>query len=323
MKQLLCLLVLALACSTPDNTPPVVDSLRPPDGATGIARNTSIRAVFSKAMDRPSAEAALSISPAVAGAFTWPDDRTMLFTPSALLDSLTEYAVTLRAEAHDLTGRAINAELTNRFTTGATARSARIVMFGRSVLEAWFYHWGWDGQEATPVSRTRFELHHRNLVGPDGGGANTIADFRQQVSALSVADSPAVFFKLCFVDFAGGDSAEAQANLDRNSRLVDSLAAIVAGRGLRLIVGNALPVTESEHDAWRYWNHARYNAYLAALAQASPGRVLVLDLYNVLTNPVTRCILPAYRTGANDAHPNAAGYDALDPVLDELLEENF
>lgn len=315
--------LLLLACRTPDTTGPSVVTFSPTAGATNVARNASVRVVFSEAMARAAAESALTVVPAVPGNFEWPDDGTMVFTPIQPLDSFAAYNVTVGTGACDIAGNALVADRTWSFTTGATARSATFVMFGRSVLEGWFYHWGWDGQELSAVTRSRFDLYHRYLTGPEDNGANTIADFRQQVNALDVTDNPAVFFKLCFIDFAGGDSAEAQANLARNERLVDSLYAIVSGRGLRVIVGNALPVTESEHDAWRYWNHARYNAYINQLAQAHPDSVFVLDLYGIFTDPATGCIRHEYRTGVDDAHPNAAGYSALDPALDELLEQHF
>ena len=323
MKRRSVLLLTLLACGA-DRVAPTVSQTLPPDGYSNIVRNVTVTVYFSEAMDEAATAAALSISPPVAGTTSWFASRNLSFTPEIPLDSFTEYTFTVGTGARDLAGNALASPYSFRFTTGASTRLATMFyLFGRSVLETWFYHWGWDGDSAAPVCRSRFKLFHRYLAGPEGDGANTIADFRQQVGGFSAADSPVVFFKLCFVDFAGGDSAEAQANLDRNSRLVDSLAAIVAGRGLRLIIGNALPVTETEHDAWRYWNHVRYNARLAALAQANPGRIFVLDLYGTLTDPATGCIRHQYRTGESDAHPNAAGYWALDPVFDELLEENF
>jgi lysophospholipase L1-like esterase len=290
---------------------------------TNVARNTTIRVMFSEEMNQASCEDAFSIEPEAAGTFSW-QGQWMAFAPAAPLDSLVQYTVTVSTAACDLAGHHTLVDNVRRFTTGAESRYATVVMFGRSVLEGWFYHWDWDGQEQTPVERLRFTLRHRYLVGPEDNGANTIADFRQQVSALNAADSPAVFAKLCFIDFAGGDSAEAQANLDRNERLIDSLLAIVVNeRGLRLVLGNALPVTEAEHDAWRYWNHTRYNSYLTAAANAHPGRVFVLDMYSVLTDWETHCIRHEYRSGGDDAHPNAAGYEAIDPTLDALLEQDF
>lgn len=323
MRFALVAILLLMSCKSPDAVAPTVSQTLPPDGATGIFRNVGITVYFSEAMDETRTAAALTISPDVAGTKSWFAGRNLTFTPAAAFDSFAHYTVTVGSGARDLAGNALEDPLTFSFTTGAATRTTTFYLFGRSVLQGWFSHWGWDGEETTPVQRTRFELHHRYLTGPEDNGANTIADFREQVNALDVADNPAVFFKLCFVDFAGGDSAEAQANLDRNERLVDSLLAIVSGRGLRAIIGNALPVTESEHDAWRYWNHIRYNAYLDQLAQAHPDSVFVLDLYGVLTDPATHCIRHAYRTGADDAHPNEAGYDVLDPVLDLLFEACF
>ena len=322
MRFALAAILLLLACGAQDAVAPTVSQTLPPDGATGIFRNDGITVYFSEAMDEARTAAAFTISPDVAGTKSWFAGRNLIFTPASL-DSFAQYTVTIGTGARDLAGNALEHPLTFSFTTGAAMRTTTFYLFGRSVLQGWFSHWGWDGEEATPVQRTRFELHHRYLTGPEDAGANTIADFRAQVNALDIAANPAVFFKLCFVDFTGGDSTEAQANLDRNERLVDSLLSIVNGRGLRAVIGNALPKTESEFDAWLYWNHTRYNAYIDQLAQAHPDSVFVLDMYAVLADTATHCIRHEYRTGADDAHPNESGYDALDPVLDYLLEVHF
>jgi len=323
MKPKTLFLAVVLLSCVPDKTAPDAVAFVPAPGAYNVARNSTVRIMFSEEMNEALTEDAFVIDPAVAGTFSWQARRWLAFAPAAPLDSLARYTVTLSTAACDLVGNHPVSDESYDFTTGPSSRAARIVMFGRSVLEGWFYHWGWDGNEGTPVARLRFTLEHRYLVQPEGDGANTIADFRQQVAALNVADSPAVFFKLCFVDFAGGDSAAAQENLDRNKRLVDSLYAVVAARGLRLVIGNALPVTETEHDAWRYWNHVRYNQYLTALANAHQRRVFVLDLYSYLTDWQTHCIRHEYRSGRDDPHPNAAGYDFIDPALDALLEQDF
>jgi lysophospholipase L1-like esterase len=321
MRNLLCLMVVALAC-TPDTTPPAAAAFVPADGMDNVACNSTVRIAFSEEMDRSSCEDAFSIEPAVSGTFSW-QGQWLAFKPDTALAPLTRYTVTVSTAACDRAGNHTAADRVCSFVTGAGSRTAEVVMFGRSVLEAWFYHWGWDGEEDTPVERLRFTLRHRYLVGPEGDGTNTVADFQQQVGALNAADSPAVFFKLCFVDFTGGDSASAQENLDRNTALVRALYDVVAARGLRLVIGNALPVTESGHDEWLYWNHTRYNSFVRDLANAHPRRVSVLDLYSVLTDWGTHCIRREYRSGRSDPHPNADGYEALDPALDALLEQSF
>ncbi|MBC8160839.1 MAG: Ig-like domain-containing protein, partial [Roseiflexaceae bacterium] len=62
-----------------------------PDGALAL--------VFNVPMDKPSVEAALSLQPAVGGSMSWPDARTLVFTPDAALPRAAQYAVALSGEA--------------------------------------------------------------------------------------------------------------------------------------------------------------------------------------------------------------------------------
>jgi hypothetical protein len=63
---------------------PSVVSVTPADNATGVAQSANIVVTFSKAMDKASAEAAFSMQPAVAGAFSWDGaGKVMTFNPAA------------------------------------------------------------------------------------------------------------------------------------------------------------------------------------------------------------------------------------------------
>jgi len=324
VKLLLCvLLVLPLGCRKPDTTAPEVRSTVPGDGMANVVRNTAVLVNFTEAMDEAACESAFSISPQVPGDFTWPETWLMRFAPGGLLDSNAGYSVTISTGAQDLAGNPLPAPVQFGFTTGTAMSSGNVVMLGRSVLEGWFHHWGWDGDDSMLVARGRFSLHHRYVEPPDGNGENMVASAAGIVRALAPADSPVVFFKLCFADFSGGDSAGAAENLERNRSVVAAVVDTVSGCGYRLILGNALPVTRSQHDAWLYWNHVRYNAFLDSLAGAHQARVFVFDCYSVLADPATHALRSNFASGPDDAHPNDAGYSALDPFWDSLLEAFF
>jgi hypothetical protein len=323
-NPLLFALLLLLACRPPDTTPPEVRSSVPPDSAPDVVLNSAILVNFSEAMDQSATALAFSIDPTVTGAVTWRDGYILVFTPAALLDSGTTYTATISTAAQDLAGNALTAPYQFSFTTGNRVSFGRVYLQGRSVLEGWFNHWGWDGDDNHPVVQGRFTLFHRYVESPDDSGLNMVASVRANVAAIPPDSSPAVFFKLCFADFAGSDSLTAQANLERNRAIIDSVCEIVVTRhGYPLIVGNALPVTLSQSDYWLVWNHIRYNAFLDTLAAAHPGQVFIFDMYSVLADGNTHAIRPDYATGGDDPHPSAAGYTALDTPFFALLEAFF
>jgi hypothetical protein len=323
-----CLLLLFTACDewyTPDITPPRVVATAPADDAIAVPRNARIRIHFSRAMNESLVERSFVFTQVrggcVLGEFSWPSSKALVFTPAQLLDSATDYQFSLGLGAKDRAGNSLEQGVFVTFTTGALTSEPRVWMFGRSVLENWFYHWGWTGDSGWPVTRGRATLYHRCLTQPEGDGANTVADLRQQVAELNPADSPVVFVKLCFADFSGGDSVAAAENLARNANLMAQLAArVIDTFGYRLILGNALPKAPAEHDRWLYWNHTRYNAYLDSLAGASAGRALVLDLYSALTDTTTHALQSGYATAPDDAHPNSAACEELDLWLDDVVE---
>jgi len=86
---------------------PTITSVSPTNAATNVPLATTINATFSEAMDTASAEAAFSITPNVAGTFSW-IGNTKAFTPTANLASSTTYTVTTAATATDLTGNGLD-----------------------------------------------------------------------------------------------------------------------------------------------------------------------------------------------------------------------
>ena len=73
-----------------DITPPTIITVYPSSEATNVSVTTKISATFSEAMDKASAEAAFSITPSVAGTFSWVGN-TMTFTPITNLAYSTTY----------------------------------------------------------------------------------------------------------------------------------------------------------------------------------------------------------------------------------------
>jgi len=189
-------------------------------------------------------------------------------------------------------------------------------MCGRSVLAGWFEHWGWDHDPENPVRRFGRTLLYREMEVPPG----ILETAREVIREASREGSDAVFFKLCFADFEGGDEETARLNLERNEGIAGEVAKAAVEAGVpTLILGNALPVVSEYCDRWLVWNQREYNAFLEGLARRYPGRVVVLDLYGTLATP-EGWLRPEYAAEAHDSHLNDAAYAALDPVLARVLD---
>lgn len=184
-------------------------------------------------------------------------------------------------------------------------------MCGRSVLGGWFEHWGWDYDIDRPVHLDGFQLVYHEMDSPPG-----IVDTALEViRRVSGAGGKALFFKLCFADFEGGDEETARYNLRRNQEMISEVVDAAAEEGLKIIIGNALPLVRSCTDRWLVWNQREYNAFLEGLE--SEG-VFVLDLYGTLAAP-EGWLQPEYAAGPHDSHLNDSAYSALDQVLIDTL----
>src|SRR5882757_2840101 len=82
---------------------PSVVSTAPAAAEGNVIRGAGIVITFSGAMDHPSTEAAFSILPATAGAFSW-TGPVLVFQPSVDLTASTGYQVTIGATAQDSLG---------------------------------------------------------------------------------------------------------------------------------------------------------------------------------------------------------------------------
>ncbi|MBS1272514.1 MAG: Sporulation-specific N-acetylmuramoyl-L-alanine amidase [Candidatus Marinimicrobia bacterium] len=109
------------------SVPPSVVETAPEEGANDYPAWDPIRIDFSRSMDRPSTEAAFSISPDAAGSFNWAQNDTRLyFWPDEDLQYETDYTVTIAGTATDAYGHQFdgNADSTGgdpftlHFTTG-------------------------------------------------------------------------------------------------------------------------------------------------------------------------------------------------------------
>ena len=84
---------------------PTVVSTTPADNDQAVDVGSSIRLVFSRAMDQSSTESAFSVSPSASGAFAWDADGLgFTYTPYTDLTFATTYSVTLGVSATDTEG---------------------------------------------------------------------------------------------------------------------------------------------------------------------------------------------------------------------------
>ena len=308
------LLLVLFVCTQADNTPPGVVSTYPAGGATGVPINTQIRVTFSEAMDTASVEAAFDIAPATEGLFDWASDSVGYWKPAQLLAVQTQYTFSVETSAVSRSGLHLASQLSVSFSTGVdSAPSAMVYMLGRSVMAGWFTHWG-----GSPYTHGRFSLEYHAVDSPPG----IVTSAQAIIDSLTLCDQPVLFFKLCFLDFVGGDSLAAQQNLDRNVGYVDSVYAAATRRSLKVIAGNALPQVANATDQWLVWNHLQYNQRLLGLAAQHPGTLDVFDMYSVLAESNGN-LNPAYATSSSDSHPNDAGYTALDSTFFPFLEAHY
>jgi hypothetical protein len=110
-------------------TRPVIERVSPASGATGVATNSGVYAVFSEAMDRASTQAAFTLrrtsnGAAVSGSFAWFADSVPVFVPSSPLAAGTQYTAAISGTATDLSGQTLANATTWRFTTALAGTAA-------------------------------------------------------------------------------------------------------------------------------------------------------------------------------------------------------
>jgi hypothetical protein len=104
----------------PGPVAPTLSSTLPADGAVNVVTSTSLRFVFSAAMDQVTTEASISVLPEVARACSWNAvGTTVTCTPEAALAAGTLHTITIGGAARSAAGVNLAAARTIRFTTAA------------------------------------------------------------------------------------------------------------------------------------------------------------------------------------------------------------
>lgn len=107
-----------MSFTTRMQTPPMVMSTEPADGEDNVSLNAPIKVKFSKEMDISSVRSAFSISPKVAGTFSFEENNSlMIFTPEASYAKGMRYTVTIDRSAKDTSGNAMKYSHVFTFTT--------------------------------------------------------------------------------------------------------------------------------------------------------------------------------------------------------------
>jgi len=117
--SILMIIAVTASCTGPTPTPtevtgptpkprvafaPIVADHYPNIGDELPAAGGAIDVYFDQAMDQATVEAALIVSPSVAGSVTWLDDATLRFLPTAELERASRYTVTIGAQAKSQVG---------------------------------------------------------------------------------------------------------------------------------------------------------------------------------------------------------------------------
>lgn len=188
-----------------------------------------------------------------------------------------------------------------------------VALFGRSVTEGWFGHWGVGPGRG--YQRGRFRLLHRPFSPYDPDVTLWPAQIDQTLQRYG-RFVHGVQYKLCFVDF------RPSTDLQPYRELADAVYRVVVQKhGRRLIIGNALPAVAGASSPSLVAVQRAYNAFLARFAAAHP-KVVIFDQYAVLADK-EGYLRAEYAASPADSHLNGQGYAALDAAYFALLERVF
>ena len=232
-----------------------------------------------------------------------PKKLAVLFLVLVVSLSLAAVGCGKKEEKTEETGEKATVEQEQKEEATETSTGKAVLMNGRSVMGGWLEHWGYNYEG--PVREYGYSLDYRELDAEDMAGS-----FEENVSGLPPGS--VVFFKFCFEDFNGE-------NLGDLESTVGEVIDIAAERGLKLIIGNALPMNEEGGSRELVNEYEKYNAFLEKKATESPD-VWVYDFYSVLAGP-DGLLKPEYDTG--DSHPNDDAYAQLDVTFFPLLDFIF
>ncbi len=113
-----------MTAAAPDTTPPTVLSTSPLSGATGVALNAALAAMFSEPMNNTTLTTStftlvVTSSGTPVSGTVGVSGSTATFTPSAALAGSTQYTATITTGARDVAGNALASNFTWSFTTTA------------------------------------------------------------------------------------------------------------------------------------------------------------------------------------------------------------
>jgi hypothetical protein len=202
----------------------------------------------------------------------------------------------------------------------------KIAMAGRSTMRLWFKHWNWPyplrvkgtyREWPIPYKQyTKGDLYLEYLILKRPSQEEAESPFGKWMldsfaEGLSYTDYDASFFKFCYVDFIvrGGDSY-----LDRFEYLTLTIRAvygITSSKGVLLIIGNALPMTDSSDDVIEI--QRKFNTWLLEFA-AAKSDVEIFDFFSPLTDEGGRLKLEFARS-ANDTHLGEKAFSKLDKLF--------
>lgn len=176
-----------------------------------------------------------------------------------------------------------------------------VTMNGRSVMEGWMSHWGYDWEG--PVTENGYTLDYKEL---DADLSNIANSFQENVENLP--EESVVFFKFCFDDFYGD-------NLSQLEGIIDDVVQVAEVGNLKLIIGNALPKHAEDSSSELVDEYESYNSYLEEIA-SNHDSVWIFDFYGVLAGG-NGYLKDEYDVG--DSHLTEEAYEALDPGFFDLL----
>ncbi len=107
--------------------PPIVASMSPSSGATGVATNSVVELQFDRLMDTASVEAALAVAPPVPHTASWSGPNLTL-SFSSPLSFATTYSVTVGSDAADTDGSHLAIPFSGAFTTVAAGLGVSAVV---------------------------------------------------------------------------------------------------------------------------------------------------------------------------------------------------
>jgi hypothetical protein len=227
----------------------------------------------------------------------------VLFLVLVVSLSLAAVGCGKKEEKTEETGEKTTVEQEQKEEATETSTGKAVLMNGRSVMEGWMKHWGYNYEG--PVREHGYSLDYKELNAEDMAGS-----FKENISGLPPGS--VVFFKFCFADFDGENLGDLESTVDGG---ID----IAKERGLKLIIGNALPMNEEGGSRELVNEYKKYNAFLEKKAAENPD-VWVYDFYSALAGP-DGLLKPEYDTG--DSHPNDDAYTELDVTFFPLLDSVF